>query len=258
MLDAHRRLYQLRDPEAFPGWFREIVIKHCDRVVRRKSFRIVTHEVEEELISTNDPGKVNRVAHLNDRLHDAVNTLPENERMFVALHHFGEASGPELAEFLELPLSIVKRRLRSARNQLGENWDQLMNTPLSNDTPAERDIPQLVTFFVALRSGDTQSVASRLRANPALVEALHERGVSLVKDGIVPFASRATPLITAIERNDLAMQRLLISAGADVNGLCRCGRGEPPILGSGTHESCRTCSGPAGQMSRSQRFCVHR
>src|SRR3954463_9589919 len=30
-VDAWRLLAQLREPEAFPGWLRRIVFKHCDR-----------------------------------------------------------------------------------------------------------------------------------------------------------------------------------------------------------------------------------
>src|SRR5215813_7974873 len=33
--EAHRCLASLRDPAAFPGWFRRIVFKHCDRIMRR-------------------------------------------------------------------------------------------------------------------------------------------------------------------------------------------------------------------------------
>ena len=47
--------------------------------------------------------------------------------------------------------------------------------------------------------------------------------------GVLPFASKATPLITAIERGDLQMQTLLLDAGANVDGVCGCATGEAPI-----------------------------
>ncbi len=34
-LDAYISLGSLREPAAFPGWFRRIVLKHCDRQLRR-------------------------------------------------------------------------------------------------------------------------------------------------------------------------------------------------------------------------------
>src|ERR671932_1674544 len=39
-LSAFRDLAQLRDPAAFPGWFRTVILKHCDRIARRR--RVVT------------------------------------------------------------------------------------------------------------------------------------------------------------------------------------------------------------------------
>ena len=35
-LDAWRLLGDLRDPAAFPGWFRRIVLKHADRIARAR------------------------------------------------------------------------------------------------------------------------------------------------------------------------------------------------------------------------------
>ena len=34
--EAFRTLSHLREPEAFPGWFRRIVFKQCDRLTRKK------------------------------------------------------------------------------------------------------------------------------------------------------------------------------------------------------------------------------
>src|SRR5204863_2234159 len=35
-VDAYRALPSLREPAAFPSWFRRVVYKHCDRITRRK------------------------------------------------------------------------------------------------------------------------------------------------------------------------------------------------------------------------------
>src|ERR671922_1768892 len=39
--EAYRCLSNLREPAAFPGWFRRIVFKHCDRLLRQKSITTV-------------------------------------------------------------------------------------------------------------------------------------------------------------------------------------------------------------------------
>src|SRR5678815_4710970 len=40
--EAFRDLPKLREPAAFPGWFRRIVFKQCDRLIRGKSYSSVS------------------------------------------------------------------------------------------------------------------------------------------------------------------------------------------------------------------------
>ena len=42
---AYCNLPDLRDPHAFPGWFRRIVIKHIDRIRRRRPQCIALDEL---------------------------------------------------------------------------------------------------------------------------------------------------------------------------------------------------------------------
>jgi RNA polymerase sigma factor (sigma-70 family) len=108
-LDAYVNLHQLREPEAFPGWLRRIVLKHCDRVTRRPrpepwrdGHETPAGEVELEAgISA---------AEAAQQLRLAAQALPADERMVVALHYFAGLTGPELADFLDLPLSTIKSR----------------------------------------------------------------------------------------------------------------------------------------------------
>src|SRR6516162_7846347 len=39
-VEAYYNLSKLREPAAFPSWFRKIVFKHCDRLTRRKAASI--------------------------------------------------------------------------------------------------------------------------------------------------------------------------------------------------------------------------
>ena len=43
-IDAYCKLEALREPAAFPGWFRRIVFKHCDRITRKKEVATVPLE----------------------------------------------------------------------------------------------------------------------------------------------------------------------------------------------------------------------
>src|SRR3712207_4906414 len=46
-VSAYHGLSQLREPGAFPGWFRTVVFKHCHRLVRNK--RVATVPLDRAL-----------------------------------------------------------------------------------------------------------------------------------------------------------------------------------------------------------------
>ena len=53
---AWRRLHQLRQPDAFPGWFRRIVLTQCYRLTRGKRLKFVPLDAAQDLASTaSDP-----------------------------------------------------------------------------------------------------------------------------------------------------------------------------------------------------------
>jgi F-type H+-transporting ATPase subunit beta len=92
-----------------------------------------------------------------------------------------------------------------------------------------RQFADVVTFFLAIRAGDRARVKDVLERTPDLVDAVQEWDSGLVTDGVLPFASRATALITAIERDDLPLLTLLLDAGADIDDRCGCATGESPV-----------------------------
>jgi RNA polymerase sigma-70 factor (ECF subfamily) len=56
----------------------------------------------------------------NRALHDAINSLPDYQRVIVTLFHLHNRSYEEIAEILQLPIGTVKSRLNRARLALGE------------------------------------------------------------------------------------------------------------------------------------------
>jgi len=124
-VEAHRRLDQLREPDAFPGWFRRIVYKQCDRLIRRK--RVPTVPIESVAVPATDLAGADRVLErqeMKDEVLALVKALPEQERMATTLFYIGGYSQNEVAGFLEVPVSTVKNRLHSSRKKLKE---QMMN-----------------------------------------------------------------------------------------------------------------------------------
>jgi RNA polymerase sigma factor (sigma-70 family) len=230
-LEAHLHLGELREPAAFPAWLRRLVIKHCDRATRRRGLALASFDLAFDVpAGTADPEADVAAVERAEWLRLAVEGLPATERIVVALHYFAEVSGPELADFLELPLSTIKKRLRRARARLRDDGDQLMQETIDKIRPSRsREFADEVAFFLALRAGDRPLVQQMLVRSPELAHAQQQWEPSLVYDGVLPFASRATALITAIERNDVEMQSLLLDAGADVDGVCGCVTGESPV-----------------------------
>ena len=56
----------------------------------------------------------------NRALHDAINSLPDYQRVIVTLFHLHNRSYEEIADILQLPIGTVKSRLNRARLALGE------------------------------------------------------------------------------------------------------------------------------------------
>lgn len=230
-LEAHLKLDQLQEAAAFRGWLRRIVIKQCDRITRRAN-PAQSNLDEAQLPAEAQAGPSLRAerSEVAEQIRLAVEGLPRHEREVIALHYFAEATGPELAEYLELPLSTVKKRLRSARERLRNHGERLMQETMARMRPSRSlDITSEVRFFLALRAGDRPEVSRLLREVPELANARQQWAPELVHQGLLPFATDATALITAVELDDLEMLELLLAAGADVDGLCGCATGESPL-----------------------------
>jgi len=120
-VNAYRDLPKLREPEAFPGWFRRIVLNHSRRLVRGKQLLTVPLESAAELPSP-DPGPAEAAQQreLQERVLDAVRDLPETEREVTRLFYLEGHSQSEIAELLSLPVTTVNNRLHSSRRRLRE------------------------------------------------------------------------------------------------------------------------------------------
>lgn len=230
-LDAYLNLHQLKTPAAFPGWFRRIVLKHCDRQSRRKSFALVSID-EVGHVASSEASVLNTIisTERDQSLRKAVEKLPEAQRLIVALHYFGDVTGRQIADFLELPLSTVKKRLRMARKTVKQT--ELGSLPVmekNTKTKMTQNFPDEVGLFIAIREKDHAGVEKLLAKSPELVDVEQDWDRDLVYEGILPFATRATALITTVELDDLLMLRILLEKGADPDGKCGCETGESPL-----------------------------
>jgi RNA polymerase sigma factor (sigma-70 family) len=118
-LNAYLHLDQLRESAAFPGWFRQIVLSSCYRAIRgEKSSVPLSEQMAEEAAGQPDPlAEVENNERL-EGIREAVQALPEGERVVTELYYFGEYSQHEIAELLAVPVTTIKKRLQYARRRL--------------------------------------------------------------------------------------------------------------------------------------------
>lgn len=137
---AWRNLDQLRQPAAFPGWFKRIVLTQCHRLTRRKHFALVDLEVIAEVpVNGAGPHETYEQQEQRQQVMAAIQSLPEHERMVTTLFYISDYSQKEIAAFLELPLTTIKKRLFSARRKLQERMLDMLKETLQARRPSRND-----------------------------------------------------------------------------------------------------------------------
>src|SRR5688572_21719153 len=143
---AWQKLDQLRDPHAFPGWFKRIVLSQCNRLTRGKRLQVVPLTAEADR-ATNDTGPdvVAEKQQLLDRVLIAIKSLPENQRLVTTLFYVDGYTQADISDFLEVPVSTVNKRLHVARNKLKESV-QVFKQTLQHQRPSRnRDFMERVS-----------------------------------------------------------------------------------------------------------------
>ena len=117
---AWRKLAQLREADAFPGWLGRIVQTECNRLTRGKRVRTSTLDAEapDPVSAEATLQAVVEAEELKRSVAEAVRRLPPAERVVTTLFYFDSRSHREIAEFLRVPQTTVAKRLHTARRRL--------------------------------------------------------------------------------------------------------------------------------------------
>ena len=161
---AYVKIATLRDPAALPGWLMAIT-RSSARVARPSrvaaSFDMVTPGVDDEVVAADEARRVRR----------AVEALPSTERLPMALHYFAGRRLADIAELCDLPLSTVKKRMRTARGRIRRQGSEMtMDNTLLVFDESRSDPSDVVRMFSAMRTGDAALVAAILDSRPDLVD----------------------------------------------------------------------------------------
>jgi len=132
-INAYLKLPDLREPAAFAPWFRRIVFKHCDRITRRKEVKTVPLDE-----ATPVAADATRRTEMHEEVLEAIQKLPERQREATTLFYIDGYSQNEIAEFLEVPVTTVQKRLYDSRKKLKERMLDMVKETLKNNAPDER------------------------------------------------------------------------------------------------------------------------
>jgi len=226
-VEAYLQLGSLREPLAFAAWLRTILVKHCDRLTRRKRHRLAGWEAALGVASA-EPSALEALEASEARtaLHVAIETLSDAQQQVVLLHYMGEHSQADIAEFLGVTTNTVKTRLYAARRRLRDHLGALERTLAavrpSRDPRFAEGVARMIqpealkrneplfwspgmgtdvwALFCAVTSGDLEAVQRLLEKDPALARCHYEY---------------RTPLSFAVRENRLEVARLLLAQGAN-------------------------------------------
>lgn len=230
-LEAYLNLPKLREPAAFASWFRRIIVKQVDRLTRGKYLvSSPLDTVADTAIDSHSPGEIAEANEVSERVQRAISLLPERERFVVVLFYGTGYALKDIATFLELPLTTVKKRLYDARQRLKEELIDDMRDVLQERRPSITDtFPARIRLLIAARQGDITAVKELLDRSPLLLnmkmeqrEARHQKVFSGV--------SGLTALHEAAIQNHVRLTQVLFEYGANSN--VHTSYGLTPLLGS--------------------------
>ncbi|MBT6150130.1 MAG: sigma-70 family RNA polymerase sigma factor [Gemmatimonadetes bacterium] len=212
-VDAWESLGQLREPAAFPGWFRRIVRKHADRHKRRQRPMV---ELNDWGVAAAQPDALEVVEkeELRRAVQAVVVQLPDHQRLPLTLFHLDGVPQDEVAAFLDLPVSTVKKRIFDARKVLERRMSRMAKQHIESARPSKDDgFARRVDYFIALREGDVAAITRLLDAEPSLLSL--RKSYEFSGDEAIP--RRMDAATWAATTGHVELLELLIDRGAPVD-----------------------------------------
>lgn len=119
-LHVMKRLDQLREPERFAGWLRQVAARMA---INRATRRVPPATLEDEVLEgvtaqRDDPHEALVRRERADQLYNALGRLKPLDRETLVAFYIHGKSLLEMSEDHEAPLGTIKRRLHTARHRL--------------------------------------------------------------------------------------------------------------------------------------------
>lgn len=126
-IQAMTKIDQLRTPECFIGWLRQITVRMAiNKGVRRAPSIAVEPEILEATI-TQDTSPVDIALEVEraDQVHEGMARLRDMDRETLDAFYVQGQSLIEMADQFDAPIGTIKRRLHTARKRLAKEVEEL-------------------------------------------------------------------------------------------------------------------------------------
>ncbi len=115
-----QRIGQLREPERFAGWLRQVVARMA---INRVTRRVPPLSVEDEVLDSRgywdaEPVDMMITHERAERVRESLGNLRQIDREALTSFYINGQSLSEIAERLNAPIGTIKRRLHTARKRL--------------------------------------------------------------------------------------------------------------------------------------------
>jgi RNA polymerase sigma-70 factor (ECF subfamily) len=116
---------------SFMPWLKRIAVNLAKDALRkqRKASMVSLTEIEETLVTDkrSDPMAALTSGVMREELRAAIQRLPDEQRLALVMHYFGEMTLPDIAWAMKCPVGTIKSRLfyalRRVRQTLAEQWE---------------------------------------------------------------------------------------------------------------------------------------
>lgn len=128
-IQAMRKIGQLREPERFAGWLRQIAVRlSINRAVRRPNETATAPEAFSGLSGGSDEAPIDGIMRREQarQLRGGLAKLKDLDRRTLVAFYFEGRSLKEMSDEFDSPIGTIKRRLHTARNRLKEELGELL------------------------------------------------------------------------------------------------------------------------------------
>jgi RNA polymerase sigma factor (sigma-70 family) len=225
-IEAYLNLSKLREPAAFPGWFKRILFKQGDRLTRGKQLHTIPLEPTATFDIAQDelnPAVVVEHDEMLYLVHHAINTLPTHERIVTILFYANGYPLKDISAFLEVPVSTLKKRLFDARKHLKGRLQRVVREAHNKlDDNHDKDFLAHIQLLIAVRASDIDKVKIMLDRAPLLINGplgwnVKHTAQHVKKTYSITLSGHSTALLEAVKYGHPELVTLLLDYGANCN-----------------------------------------